>query len=196
MHWRDESAFEADLRSALALDAAEQIFLARLDLAGQWRRAAQPTPLPAYLTWLPAAALALLVVAWLFITPLAGQVAGGALGLVATVVVRAAIDTFRGHDLPEIKAVRATNIPQVLEWLGRVTEDAERLGQHVLVLLTGTPGSGKTLVGLQAVMDEADRRFETLEQRRNGEPPRLSWRLRSLRGWSHDESHEVSARAA
>src|SRR5688572_5118986 len=28
------------------------------------------------------------------------------------------------------------------------------------------------------------------------EPPRLSWRLRSLRGWSHDESHEVPARAA
>ena len=48
------------------------------------------------------------------------------------------------------------------------------------------------------------RREEIDQHRRPGvtsgervnEPPRLSWRLRSLRGWSHGKSDTVPARAA
>jgi hypothetical protein len=92
MHWGDEQSFEADLRSALALDAAEHAFLDTLDLAGRWRQASQAAPMPGYLTWLPAAALVTAIVAWFFITPVTAQVAAGALGLAAAVLVRVALD--------------------------------------------------------------------------------------------------------
>ena len=63
-------------------------------------------------------------------------------------LVRAARDLFAREPLPRIKRARAATEPAV----NRVTEIAHRAAatstRH-LVLLTGVPGAGKTLVGLQ-----------------------------------------------
>jgi hypothetical protein len=64
--------------------------------------------------------------------------------------VRAARDLFAREPLRRIKRARAETEPAV----NRVTEVAHRAAatstRH-LVLLTGVPGAGKTLVGLQLV---------------------------------------------
>lgn len=51
--------------------------------------------------------------------------------------------------LPSIRKVNNTNISQVLETLVSIVEEAKKTKTHHLVLLTGVPGAGKTLVGLQ-----------------------------------------------
>jgi hypothetical protein len=65
-------------------------------------------------------------------------------------LVQAARDLFRRKPLPMIKRARAATDPAV----ARVTEiahEAASTGSRRLVLLTGVPGSGKTLVGLRLV---------------------------------------------
>lgn len=63
-------------------------------------------------------------------------------------LVQAARDLFRREPLPMIKRARAATDPAV----SRITEiahEAATAGSRRLVLLTGIPGSGKTLVGLR-----------------------------------------------
>jgi S-(hydroxymethyl)mycothiol dehydrogenase len=47
-------------------------------------------------------------------------------------------------------------------------------------------------------LDETEEAFDAMERGETlrTEPPRVWWRLQSLRGWSHDTSHTVPARAA
>src|SRR4029079_3321738 len=53
--------------------------------------------------------------------------------------------------LPWIKRAESAGIPQLLELLRGIVEAARKRGEPHLVLITGVPGSGKTLVGLQFV---------------------------------------------
>jgi len=73
-------------------------------------------------------------------------------------LVRAARDLVAREPLPRIKRARAATEPAV----NRVTEVAHRAAatstRH-LVLLTGVPGAGKTLVGLQHLIDGDSRLF-------------------------------------
>jgi hypothetical protein len=65
-------------------------------------------------------------------------------------IVQAARDLFHGRPLPAIKRARAATDPA----LTRITEiacSAARSKSRHLVLLSGVPGAGKTLVGLQLV---------------------------------------------
>jgi hypothetical protein len=79
-------------------------------------------------------------------------------------LVGAAKRIFRDQDLPAIKRAESAGIPQLLAWLHRLARDAERSGERHLVLITGVPGSGKTLVGLQFVYEHgyADERSAVL----------------------------------
>lgn len=67
-------------------------------------------------------------------------------------LVDAARNIFRHDPLPYIKRAYAeAQIPSVLHYLSSVAERASLNHERHLILLTGAPGSGKTLVGLQFV---------------------------------------------
>jgi hypothetical protein len=65
-------------------------------------------------------------------------------------IVKAARELFNKRPLPTIKRARAATEP-ALQYITKVAHDAARTKTRHLVLLTGVPGSGKTLVGLQLV---------------------------------------------
>jgi hypothetical protein len=65
-------------------------------------------------------------------------------------IVQAARDLFERRELPTIKRARAATDP-ALRHISEIARDAARTKTRHLVLLSGVPGSGKTLVGLQLV---------------------------------------------
>lgn len=66
-------------------------------------------------------------------------------------LVSAARRVFEHEPLPTIKRAESAGIPQLLDWLRGLVDHARRHHERHLVLITGVPGSGKTLVGLQFV---------------------------------------------
>ncbi|MBF0217794.1 MAG: DUF2075 domain-containing protein, partial [Candidatus Omnitrophica bacterium] len=65
-------------------------------------------------------------------------------------LVRAARDLFLKKPLPWIKRARALT-DQAVEHISSIIHEAARTKTRRLILLTGVPGAGKTLVGLQIV---------------------------------------------
>src|SRR5262249_40516505 len=65
-------------------------------------------------------------------------------------VVQAARDLFEHGELPYIKRARACTDP-ALEAISGIAREAAATRRRHVVVLTGVPGSGKTLVGLQLV---------------------------------------------
>lgn len=63
-------------------------------------------------------------------------------------LVKAARELFERGDLREIHRARASTEPAVME-ISRIIHEAARTKTRRLVLLTGVPGAGKTLVGLR-----------------------------------------------
>lgn len=66
-------------------------------------------------------------------------------------VMQAARQIFQQEPLPDIKRARSAGIPDLLDYLYRLVETAQANQERHLVLITGVPGAGKTLVGLQFV---------------------------------------------
>lgn len=66
-------------------------------------------------------------------------------------VIQAARQIFQQEPLPSIKRARSAGIPEILEFLDRLVKQAAEKKERHLVLITGVPGAGKTLVGLQFV---------------------------------------------
>jgi hypothetical protein len=58
---------------------------------------------------------------------------------------------FQNEPLPHIKQVEKANIPQTVAKLFQISKEAEKNKEFKLALVSGIPGSGKTLVGLQFV---------------------------------------------
>ena len=65
-------------------------------------------------------------------------------------IVQAARELFLRRELPMIKRARAATDP-ALQYISQVAREAAQTNTRHLVLLSGVPGSGKTLVGLQLV---------------------------------------------
>ena len=65
-------------------------------------------------------------------------------------IVQAARELFHKRELPMIKRARAATDP-ALQYISDIAREAARTKSRHLVLLSGVPGSGKTLVGLQLV---------------------------------------------
>src|SRR5690606_11411166 len=65
-------------------------------------------------------------------------------------IVAAARSLFRTRSVPWIERARANTEP-ALKYIADLCHDAARTKTRHLVLLTGVPGAGKTLVGLQLV---------------------------------------------
>lgn len=62
--------------------------------------------------------------------------------------------TFMKHEpLPNIRRVNSAGIPQAIENLKDLTEYARNNQKHIIALVTGVPGAGKTYLGLQYVYD-------------------------------------------
>lgn len=66
-------------------------------------------------------------------------------------VIQAARSIFQQEPLPDIKRARSANIPQLLDYLYQLVKTAQTQQERHLILITGVPGAGKTLVGLQFV---------------------------------------------
>ena len=68
-------------------------------------------------------------------------------------IVEAARTLMKNEALPNIRKVNSTVIPQAIECLKENTKDARENKKHILALVTGVPGAGKTYLGLQYVYD-------------------------------------------
>ena len=73
-------------------------------------------------------------------------------------IVEAARLIMQERDLPQIRRADSTGIPDALNCLEKVTKYAKEHEKHILVMATGVPGAGKTLLGLQYVYSTC--RFE------------------------------------
>jgi hypothetical protein len=71
-------------------------------------------------------------------------------------LVEAARRLFRDDPPPHVVYALSTGIPETVELLGRLVEDAARDGTRILALITGVPGSGKTLAGLRLVYERTE----------------------------------------
>lgn len=70
-------------------------------------------------------------------------------------LVAAARRIFRDEPLPHVKNAEAVGIPETLAVIARLTREAETKKERLLILVTGVPGSGKTLVGLRLVYEQS-----------------------------------------
>ncbi|HHT7200688.1 DUF2075 domain-containing protein [Bacillus paranthracis] len=68
-------------------------------------------------------------------------------------IVESARMIMEHRELPQIKQARSAGIPDALALLKQVALQAEREKEHILALVTGVPGAGKTLLGLQFTYD-------------------------------------------
>ena len=66
-------------------------------------------------------------------------------------VIEAARHIFEQTPLPEIRRAHSAGIPGLMAYLNRLVLQAQHRQERHLVLITGVPGAGKTLVGLQFV---------------------------------------------
>lgn len=72
-------------------------------------------------------------------------------------IVEAATMLYRRHGVEEIAAARAdvSNLTRTTEAIGRAVDRALAAGERVVVFVTGIPGAGKTLCGLNTVFRSA-----------------------------------------
>lgn len=68
-------------------------------------------------------------------------------------IVEAAKKFMENESLLNIKKITSTGIPDAIKFLKELTADAKANKKHILALVTGVPGAGKTFLGLQYVYD-------------------------------------------
>jgi hypothetical protein len=68
-------------------------------------------------------------------------------------IIQAATSIFAGHDVRAIGRADASNLAVSARRIVDVIAEAKRDGRKAIVFLTGVPGAGKTLAGLQVVHD-------------------------------------------
>jgi hypothetical protein len=71
-------------------------------------------------------------------------------------LVRAAKAIFDHEDLPHVRAARSAKVPETVELVIQLAEQARQDGRRHLIFVSGVPGAGKTLVGLRAVYEHSD----------------------------------------
>ena len=71
-------------------------------------------------------------------------------------LVAAARQIFQHKHLPHVHTALAEDIPGTLRRIGELVTEAEKMRERKLVLITGVPGSGKTLVGLRLVYERSE----------------------------------------
>lgn len=71
-------------------------------------------------------------------------------------LVEAARRIFRDEPLPHVRRALAAGIPETVEALGRIVDEAAESAGRVMAFVTGVPGAGKTLVGLRLVYERSE----------------------------------------
>ena len=71
-------------------------------------------------------------------------------------LVAAAKRIFEHEDLPHVRRARSARIPETVELVSELARQAEERRRRMLILVTGVPGAGKTLVGLRVVYEQSD----------------------------------------
>ena len=71
-------------------------------------------------------------------------------------LVSAARRIFQHEPLPHVRRALSARIPETVELVAGLADDAEANGRRRLILITGVPGAGKTLVGLRLVYERSD----------------------------------------
>jgi len=69
-------------------------------------------------------------------------------------IVDAARELYQGHDVREISAADAHNLDDTVDAVVALVEECRSKSRRAIAFITGAPGSGKTLAGLQVVHDE------------------------------------------
>ena len=68
-------------------------------------------------------------------------------------IVEAALTLYAGHDVREISKADAGNLDLTVDAIAEFVSRCQREGRHGIAFITGAPGSGKTLAGLQVAHD-------------------------------------------
>lgn len=71
-------------------------------------------------------------------------------------IVEAAKMFVKKEELPNIRRVNSTCIPQAIDCLNNISAFAKNNKKHVVAFVTGVPGAGKTFLGLKYVYDICD----------------------------------------
>ena len=71
-------------------------------------------------------------------------------------LVAAAKRIFEHEDLPHVRRARSARIPETVDLVSQLAREAEERDSRKLILVTGVPGAGKTLVGLRVVYEQSD----------------------------------------
>lgn len=77
-------------------------------------------------------------------------------------IIDAAVRLYEGNGIREISHHYAYNLDQTTEMVVKEINEARRLSQKVVIFVTGVPGAGKTLTGLDVVHDPNLRRTDAL----------------------------------
>lgn len=72
-------------------------------------------------------------------------------------IVDAAKIFMNNEPLPSIKKINSTGVPDAIRFLKSVSKLAKENKEHVLALVTGVPGAGKTFLGLNFVYDKNEK---------------------------------------
>jgi len=81
----------------------------------------------------------------------------------------AVVRTYQRASLPDIKSShRSSKAPDAIEQVSTLIERSKQSNRHTLVLVTGIPGSGKTMVGLQSTIQASDNGIRSLYLSGNG----------------------------
>lgn len=75
-------------------------------------------------------------------------------------VIDAAITLFAGHGVREIALASAKNLNEAADAVFQIIQAARDESKHTVVFLTGVPGAGKTLAGLNIVHNAMDHGFK------------------------------------
>ena len=67
---------------------------------------------------------------------------------------------FKENTFPQIKKASSAGIPKTLKLLNNIVSSAQKNNTHHLVLISGVPGAGKTLVGIQFVFESYKQEIE------------------------------------
>ena len=77
-------------------------------------------------------------------------------------IIEAAVRLYEGNGVRELSHRHAHNLDQTTEMLVREIENARSQGNRVICFVTGIPGAGKTLTGLDVVHDQSLRQSDSL----------------------------------
>ena len=77
-------------------------------------------------------------------------------------IIEAASLLYEGHGVRELSHRHAHNLDQTTEMLVREIDDARNIGRRVICFVTGVPGAGKTLTGLDVVHNPTLRQSNSL----------------------------------